>query len=197
MPIRPPHRPLRADFPHKVPRYPVRFRCLLAVRTTRQLTKPTGASLNYPSFVVGLALRQLVGSASFLSFRPTHAIPGLAFPPVGRLGLTSPPSLVLRSATTATRPSRCPLLVARPPIPCSFLTFVSSLTFKLVAAQEPLPQRPACLVSRYAISGLPTRKQVALPSSQATPLSACPALRPRWCPEHSPYRTQDCCFPLA
>jgi len=77
--------------------------------------------------VVGLALRQLVGSASFLSFRPTHAIPDLAFPPVGRLGLTSPPSLVLRSATTATRPSRCPLLVARAPIPCLSLLFVSLL----------------------------------------------------------------------
>jgi hypothetical protein len=106
-------------------------------------------------------------------------MPGLAFPPVGRLGLASPPSPVLCSATTATRPSRWPLLPLG-------LTFVSSLAFKLVAAQEPLRQRPACLVSRYAISGLPTRKQVALPSSQATPLSACPALRPRWCPEHSP-----------
>jgi hypothetical protein len=31
-----------------------------------------------------------------------------------------------------------------------------------------------------------TRKQMALPSSQVTPLSSCPALRPRWCPQHSP-----------
>jgi hypothetical protein len=37
-------------------------------------------------------------------------MPGLAFPPVGRLGLASPPSPVLCSATTATRPSRWPLL---------------------------------------------------------------------------------------
>ena len=26
-------------------------------------------------------------------------------------------------------------------------------------------------------------------------MHACPALRPRWCPEHSPYRIQDCCLP--
>jgi len=38
---------------------------------------------------------------------------------VGRLGLTSPPSLVLCSATTANCPSRCPVLLARSSIPCS------------------------------------------------------------------------------
>jgi hypothetical protein len=26
-------------------------------------------------------------------------------------------------------------------------------------------------------------------------MNACPALRPRWCPEHSPCRTRDCCLP--
>jgi hypothetical protein len=31
-----------------------------------------------------------------------------------------------------------------------------------------------------------SRKQMALPSSQATLLNSCPALRPRWCPQHSP-----------
>ena len=39
------------------------------------------------------------------------------------------------------------------------------------------------------------RSVVALPSSRVTPLKACPALRPRWCPQHSPYRVQDCCLP--
>jgi hypothetical protein len=37
-------------------------------------------------------------------------MPGLTFPPVGRLGLTSPPSSVLCSATTAICSSRCPVL---------------------------------------------------------------------------------------
>jgi len=36
---------------------------------------------------------------------------------------------------------------------------------------------------------------VALPSSRATPLDTCPALRPRWCPRHSPKRAQNCCLP--
>ena len=26
-------------------------------------------------------------------------------------------------------------------------------------------------------------------------METCPALRPRWCPEHSPWRIQDCCLP--
>lgn len=53
-------------------------------------------------------------------------MPDLAFPPVGRLGLTSPPSPVLCSATTASCPSRCPVF-PRSPIPCWFLLFVSFL----------------------------------------------------------------------
>jgi hypothetical protein len=44
-------------------------------------------------------------------------------------------------------------------------------------------------------SGHVTRRAVALPRSRATPLDACPALRPRWCPDCSPWRLQDCCLP--
>jgi hypothetical protein len=44
-------------------------------------------------------------------------------------------------------------------------------------------------------SGSVTRRQVALPSSRVPPVKTCPALRPRWCPAYSPYRTQDCCLP--
>jgi hypothetical protein len=44
-------------------------------------------------------------------------------------------------------------------------------------------------------SGSTTRRQAALPSSPVPPLKTCPALRPRWCPAHSPQRTQDCCLP--
>ena len=40
-----------------------------------------------------------------------------------------------------------------------------------------------------------TRRQSALPSSQVTPMNTCPGLRPRWYPEYSPYRIQDCCLP--
>jgi hypothetical protein len=45
------------------------------------------------------------------------------------------------------------------------------------------------------VSGASTRRQVALPSSRVPPLEACPALRPRWCPGHSPSRARDCCLP--
>ena len=44
-------------------------------------------------------------------------------------------------------------------------------------------------------SGYKTRRQAALPSSQVPPLKTCLALRPRWCPAHSPQRTQDSCLP--
>jgi hypothetical protein len=55
---------------------------------------------------------------------------------------------------------------------------------------------PGLLVCRYPLSsGSFSRRQWALPSSRVTPLSACPALRPRWCPLGSPYRPPDCCFP--
>ena len=37
----------------------------------------------------------------------------------------------------------------------------------------------------------------ALPSSQVTPMDACPGLRLRWCPANSPKRCQDCCLPPA
>ena len=37
---------------------------------------------------------------------------------------------------------------------------------------------------------------MALPSSRVPPLDACPVLRPRWCPAHSPKRAQDCCLPV-
>src|SRR5262245_49543096 len=59
---------------------------------------------------------------------PWNALPDVAFPPVGRLGLTSPRSLVLYDATTATGPSRGPSLVARSPIPCVLPSFVVSLS---------------------------------------------------------------------
>ena len=45
------------------------------------------------------------------------------------------------------------------------------------------------------LSGNVARRQVVLPSSQVTPMNACPALRPRWCPRHSPSCAQDCCLP--
>ncbi len=50
----------------------------------------------------GVPWSGLVSSKSLPCLRPVEALPDVAFPPVGRLGLTSPPSSVLCAATTAT-----------------------------------------------------------------------------------------------
>ena len=68
----------------------------------------------------------MVSAKSLSCVCPLNALPDDAFPPVGRLGLTSPLSPVLCAATTATCPSRGPLLVARSPIPCVLPLFVVS-----------------------------------------------------------------------
>ena len=49
----------------------------------------------------GLPWSGLVSAKSLPCLRPADALPDGAFPPVGRLGLTSPPSPVLCAATTA------------------------------------------------------------------------------------------------
>jgi hypothetical protein len=54
---------------------------------------------------------------------------------------------------------------------------------------------PGPLVTRSPNPGIPSRRQMALPSSRVPPVQTCPALRPRWCPGHLPYRTPDCCLP--
>jgi hypothetical protein len=48
---------------------------------------------------------------------------------------------------------------------------------------------------RHSSACLSPRGPWALPRSRVTPLPACPALRPRWCPAHAPCRIQDCCLP--
>ena len=120
-------------------------------------------------------------------------MPGVAFPPVGRLGLTSPPSSVLCSTTTAPCPSRAASLVTRVPIPCVLLS-VRGVPIGLVCGAKP-PAHARAFGRPVPHSGGCTRRQVALPSSRVTPVKTCPALRPRWCPDHSPSRLQDCCLP--
>ena len=66
------------------------------------------------------ALTQVVGSMPLLCFAATKVMPGFTFPPAGRLGLTSPPSSVLRSAKTASaHHARFALrsLAVPPPVP--------------------------------------------------------------------------------
>src|SRR5262249_47444999 len=107
-----------------------------------------------------------------------NALPDVAFPPVGRLGFTSPHSTVLCDATTATSPSRGPSLVARSPIPCVLLA-VCGLPAGLVAWSK-RPTHARAFGHPVPHSGSVTRSQMALPSSRVPPVQTCPALRPRW-----------------
>ena len=111
-------------------------------------------------------------------------MPGVAFPPVGPLGLGSPPSPVLCAAKTTPCPSRVASLVARFPIPC-LLHGVRVVPRGLVAWWTP-PGHARAFGRPVPRSGHGARRQVVLPSSRVTPLKTCPALRPRWCPAHSP-----------
>src|SRR6266851_1060909 len=63
----------------------------------------------------GLPWSGLVRAKSLPCVPPAAALPDGACPPVGRLGLTAPPSSVLCAATTALCPSRGTPLVARRP----------------------------------------------------------------------------------
>ena len=73
-------------------------------------------------------------------------------------------------------------------------SIVRGLPYGLVAGRK-LPVTPGPLVTRSPTPGLSSRRPMALPSSRVPPVKPCPALRPRWCPAHSPKRTQDCCLP--
>jgi hypothetical protein len=81
-------------------------------------------------------------------------------------------------------PSRGPSLVARSPIPCVLLWFVVSPKGSLSGRSA--QTAPGLLVTRSPSPGIASRRQVALPSSRVPPVKTCPALRPRWCPAHSP-----------
>ena len=120
-------------------------------------------------------------------------MPGVAFPPVGPVGRGSPPSPVLCAAKTTPCPSRVASLGARFPIP-RLLHSVRGVLIGLVAWVKP-PGHARAFGRPVPQSGSCARRQVVLPSSRATPVKTCPALRPRWCPVHLPYRTQDCCLP--
>ena len=76
----------------------------------------------------GLLWVGLVSSESLPCIRPAEALCDGACPPVGRLGLTSPPAPGLCAATTAPFPSQVAALGARFPIPCLLPSCVLSHT---------------------------------------------------------------------
>ena len=144
MPIRPPHRPARAQFTHAVP------------QTEQQLP------LHTVQWGCGDTIGELGVSLVYRTHRNT--LPDVAFPSVGRLGLTSPPATVLCNATTASWPFRGPSLVARSPIPCVLLSFVVSPQGSW-AGRSAQPA-PGPLVTRSPSPGCSSRSQRALPSSR-------------------------------
>jgi hypothetical protein len=121
-------------------------------------------------------------------------MPGVAFPPVGRLGLPSPPSAVLCSTKTAPCPSRAASLVTR--VPDTLRASVGSWCPYRARARVEAPAHARAFGRPVPLSGSCTRRQVALPSSRVTPGDTCPALRPRWSPVGSPKRLRDCCLPV-
>src|SRR5215472_14794759 len=120
-------------------------------------------------------------------------MPGVAFPPVGPLGLSSPPSPVLCSAKTATLPVSGRFACRSLPdtLPTSVCSWCPSRAHDLVEVPRPRqglwsPGPP------FREFDKETRGSPKFPSS---PCEDMPSLRPRWCPAHSPRRTQDCCLP--
>ena len=82
-------------------------------------------SFSYPYMLSsGGLVTRLVSAKPLSCVNPLPALPDVAFPPVGRLGLTSPRSAVLYDATTATCRARGPSLVACSPIPGVLPSFV-------------------------------------------------------------------------
>src|SRR2546426_7913292 len=115
----------------------------------------------------GLPWSGLVISMSLPCLPPADALPDGAFPPVGRLGLTSPPSPVLCAATTALCPLRGLRLSLAFPIPC-LLPCVCGVPRGLMVEWKP-PTTPGPLVTRSPTPGICSRRQGALPSSRVTP----------------------------
>jgi len=142
-----------------------------------------------------------VSSASLLCFAAAKATPGVAFPPAGRLGLTSPPSPVLCSAKTAS--ARSGRFAPRSLSGTSTRGFFCSCPWPL-GGQARLGRCPRSTPDARAL-GQPVplifrlfacRRQEALPSSRATLMCTCPVLRSRREPYTSPSRCPVCCLPL-
>jgi hypothetical protein len=132
-------------------------------------------------------------------------MPGFAFPTVGPLGLSSPPSQSVLNSPDHRYYAPLRLPSAHLGSLRFSLSFPDTLTcFHFLCVPFPAhrsvgshPAIPRLLFSQYPLSsGIPGGRQKALPSSRVVPVNTCPALRPRWCPENSPFRLQDCCLPL-
>ena len=123
-----------------------------------------------------------------------HVMPGVAFPPVGRLGLASPPSPVLCSAKTATLPvsGRFARRSLPDTLPASVRSWCPLRARGRVEAPRPRqglwspgPPIRECCKETGGSPKFPSYPSEYMPRSQ-TPVVSCGT---------RPVRTQDCCLP--
>ena len=112
----------------------------------------SGKACCYPQQCRRSLVSRLVSSESLSCVSLLHALPDGAFPPVGRLGLTSPLSPVLCAATTAavSLSGRRTCRSLPDPLPASV---VRGLPDGLVAGRK-LPYTPGPLVTRSPTPGM-------------------------------------------
>ena len=115
----------------------------------------------------GLPWSGLVSSRSLPCLPPADALPDGAFPPVGRLGHTSPPSPVLCAATTATVPFSGRFACRSLPdtLPASV---VCGVPYGLVARRK-LQVTPGPLVTRSPYSGSVVKETDGSPKFPSSP----------------------------
>lgn len=167
----------------------------MAVRITSKLTRPAGAKLGYPSPVARRLLRRLVGSMSFPSFLPATRSARPRLPSGGSLGLYFP------TFDGTMLGYDCPMSISGRftcrSLPNTLAAPLLCVPLRARWQSEALrPRQGSWSAGTPALPAFYPRRHVALPSSQVPPVSACPALRPRWGPRHSPLRAADCCLPL-
>ena len=127
-------------------------------------------------------------------------MPGFSFPPVGPLGLGSPPSRPSPSGRRYYDQLRLPLhLLGSLRFALDPRYLACTRWFVFLSARRQARCRPsrrlAALVYRLAVAGLLRKELAVLSSSQSTPVCTCPARGLRWCPLDSPWRLQDSCLP--
>ena len=201
---RPPHRSGREGFPHPVPREPPA--CAHGEPNRRHpVWRLTLLALALPCS--GVSWIRCVSPASLLEVLPDKRDARRRLPSRGALGRwfpTFPTSSPGRPASGTMRRSDCPEPSAGafaspwpPPRPWITLLSLSPCLAQGSGDRLALP----CHTGRLSLDGRHSsacwspRGPWALPRSRVTSLSACPALSPRWCPAHAPWRIQDCCLP--
>jgi hypothetical protein len=121
-------------------------------------------------------------------------MPGFTFPPVGPVGLGSPPSRpFLLLGHRYYDPLRLPLLhlgSLRISLDSRYLACSRFRSSRLPGGGTH-PAVPGRFCIPVCLPGARRKEMAVLSSSQATPVCTCPARRPRWCPLDSPYRLQD------